>query len=254
MRRSHRDHPRQPGRQSRRRAADHADLRDDDVRLRQRRRGAWPTTKGGRRSSSTRATRTRPSSRSRRSSPRSKAPRRRCCSRAGMAATSTALLALLKAGDEMVCSAAIYGGTLHLLADLLRALRHHGRGSSSLDELRAAGARHRRSRRRWSGSSRRSTRRCAASTSRRSPPRAAPRRASRSSTTRSPARSTSSRWRSASTSSMQSATKYLNGHSDVTGGVAGRAGARSMAPIEKARRHARHGHGSACRRMRSAAA
>jgi cystathionine beta-lyase/cystathionine gamma-synthase len=36
----------------------------------------------------------------------------------GMAATSTALLGLLKGGDEVVCSAAIYGGTLHLLADL----------------------------------------------------------------------------------------------------------------------------------------
>ena len=36
----------------------------------------------------------------------------------GMAATSTALLALLQSGDEVVCSAAIYGGTLHLLADL----------------------------------------------------------------------------------------------------------------------------------------
>ncbi len=36
----------------------------------------------------------------------------------GMAATSTALLALLASGDEVVCSAAIYGGTLHLLADL----------------------------------------------------------------------------------------------------------------------------------------
>ena len=36
----------------------------------------------------------------------------------GMAATATALLGLLKAGDEVVCSAAIYGGTLHLLADL----------------------------------------------------------------------------------------------------------------------------------------
>jgi cystathionine beta-lyase/cystathionine gamma-synthase len=36
----------------------------------------------------------------------------------GMAATSTALLALLKSGDEIVCSAAIYGGTLHLIADL----------------------------------------------------------------------------------------------------------------------------------------
>jgi cystathionine beta-lyase/cystathionine gamma-synthase len=36
----------------------------------------------------------------------------------GMAATATALLGLLKHGDEVVCSAAIYGGTLHLLADL----------------------------------------------------------------------------------------------------------------------------------------
>src|SRR6187397_2876542 len=31
----------------------------------------------------------------------------------GMAATATALLGLLRSGDEVVCSAAIYGGTLH---------------------------------------------------------------------------------------------------------------------------------------------
>src|SRR3982750_5061499 len=37
----------------------------------------------------------------------------------GQAATTTALLGLLKAGDEVICSSAIYGGTLHLLADLL---------------------------------------------------------------------------------------------------------------------------------------
>jgi cystathionine beta-lyase/cystathionine gamma-synthase len=37
----------------------------------------------------------------------------------GQAATTTALLALLAAGDEVVCSGAIYGGTLHLIADLL---------------------------------------------------------------------------------------------------------------------------------------
>jgi cystathionine beta-lyase/cystathionine gamma-synthase len=37
----------------------------------------------------------------------------------GQAATTTALLALAGAGDEIVCSAAIYGGTLHLLGDLL---------------------------------------------------------------------------------------------------------------------------------------
>lgn len=37
----------------------------------------------------------------------------------GMAAVSTAVLSTVKAGDEVVCGSAIYGGTLHLLADLL---------------------------------------------------------------------------------------------------------------------------------------
>jgi cystathionine beta-lyase/cystathionine gamma-synthase len=37
----------------------------------------------------------------------------------GMAATATALFGLLRAGDEVVCSAAIYGGTLHLIVDFL---------------------------------------------------------------------------------------------------------------------------------------
>jgi len=37
----------------------------------------------------------------------------------GMGATATILMALVKAGDEVVCSSAIYGGTLHLLTDLL---------------------------------------------------------------------------------------------------------------------------------------
>lgn len=37
----------------------------------------------------------------------------------GMAATATTLMSLVKAGDEVVCGSAIYGGTLHLLADLL---------------------------------------------------------------------------------------------------------------------------------------
>jgi cystathionine beta-lyase/cystathionine gamma-synthase len=53
----------------------------------------------------------------------------------GMAATSTALLALLRSGDEVVCSAAIYGGTLHLLADLFP---HYGIKARfvTLEELR----------------------------------------------------------------------------------------------------------------------
>ncbi|MGH8638626.1 MAG: trans-sulfuration enzyme family protein [Burkholderiales bacterium] len=36
----------------------------------------------------------------------------------GQAATTTALLSLVSAGDEIVCSAAIYGGTLHLLTEV----------------------------------------------------------------------------------------------------------------------------------------
>ena len=37
----------------------------------------------------------------------------------GMAATSTALFGLLQAGDEVVCSAAIYGGTLQIITKFL---------------------------------------------------------------------------------------------------------------------------------------
>jgi cystathionine beta-lyase/cystathionine gamma-synthase len=40
----------------------------------------------------------------------------------GQAATTTALLALVSAGDEIVCSAAIYGGTLHLLTEIFAKL------------------------------------------------------------------------------------------------------------------------------------
>jgi len=37
----------------------------------------------------------------------------------GQAATATALMALTSSGDEIVCSSAIYGGTFHLIGDLL---------------------------------------------------------------------------------------------------------------------------------------
>src|SRR5262249_33260685 len=52
----------------------------------------------------------------------------------GMAATSTALLTLLEGGDEVVCSAAIYGGTLHLLHDRFPRYGIHAR-FATLDEL-----------------------------------------------------------------------------------------------------------------------
>jgi cystathionine beta-lyase/cystathionine gamma-synthase len=53
----------------------------------------------------------------------------------GQAATTTALLALLAAGDEVVCSGAIYGGTLHLISDLLPKFGIRPR-FVSIDELR----------------------------------------------------------------------------------------------------------------------
>lgn len=52
----------------------------------------------------------------------------------GQAATATALLTLTRAGDEVVCSSAIYGGTLHLLSDLLPKFGIRAR-FVSLDEL-----------------------------------------------------------------------------------------------------------------------
>ena len=45
----------------------------------------------------------------------------------GMAAVSTALFGLLRAGDELVCSAAIYGGTMHLIRDFLEKFGVHVR-------------------------------------------------------------------------------------------------------------------------------
>src|SRR5688500_18635028 len=41
----------------------------------------------------------------------------------GMAAISTALMSLLKSGDEIVCCSAIYGGTFHIIEDLLPKFR-----------------------------------------------------------------------------------------------------------------------------------
>src|SRR5262245_32532127 len=38
----------------------------------------------------------------------------------GMAATTSTLMALAASGDEVICASAIYGGTLHLLEDLLK--------------------------------------------------------------------------------------------------------------------------------------
>jgi cystathionine beta-lyase/cystathionine gamma-synthase len=57
----------------------------------------------------------------------------------GQAATASALLALLDADAEVVCSAAIYGGTLHLLGDVLGKFRVAAR-FARLEELREPAA------------------------------------------------------------------------------------------------------------------
>ncbi len=82
----------------------------------------------------------------------------------GQAATTTALLGLLAAGDEVVCSAAVYGGTLHLLADFLHKV---GIRTGSSSRTASASRTHSlRATRSSSGSSRRSIPRCGAWTSR----------------------------------------------------------------------------------------
>jgi len=57
----------------------------------------------------------------------------------GQGATTTTLMALMKAGDEVICSAAIYGGTLHLLHDLLASFGIKVR-FATLDELADVGS------------------------------------------------------------------------------------------------------------------
>jgi cystathionine beta-lyase/cystathionine gamma-synthase len=151
----------------------------------------------------------------------------------GMAATATALLALLSSEDEVVCSAAIYGGTLHLLADLFP---HYGIKARfvTTDQLRRPetllGDR---TKILWFESPINPTLRCVDV--------AAIARACR-------ARGVTSIIDNTFASPvnqqpiamgvdlvMHSVTKYLNGHSDVTAGaLAGPA--RLIAPIEKARR------------------
>jgi cystathionine beta-lyase/cystathionine gamma-synthase len=56
----------------------------------------------------------------------------------GMAASATCLMSLVREGDEVICSAAIYGGTLHLLKDLLANFGVKAR-FVSLDDLRRLG-------------------------------------------------------------------------------------------------------------------
>ncbi|MGH9385033.1 MAG: trans-sulfuration enzyme family protein [Vicinamibacterales bacterium] len=151
----------------------------------------------------------------------------------GMAAISTALIGVLNAGDEVVCGAAIYGGTFHILKDLLPKFGIRSR-FLSLEELaqptRIFGPE---TRIVWFESPINPTLRCV------------------------DVRSVAQACREAGVLSvidntfatpinqpvlsmgvdisMQSVTKYVNGHSDVTGGVLS-GPRRLLEPLGKARR------------------
>jgi len=151
----------------------------------------------------------------------------------GMAATTNALLTFLKAGDEVVCSSAIYGGTFHLLADFLPKFDIRPR-FVSLEELRdPARVIGDRTRIVWFESPINPTLRCVDIRGVADACRARGVLSVIDNTFASPINQ-----RPLALGidlSMQSATKYLNGHSDVTGGVL--SGRRELIqPLSMARR------------------
>jgi cystathionine beta-lyase/cystathionine gamma-synthase len=151
----------------------------------------------------------------------------------GQGATTTILMGHLTSGDEVVCSAAIYGGTLHLLQDVLANFGIRPR-FVSLEALAAPEALFTdRTRLVWFESPVNPTLRCVDV-----------RRIAEACRARNVLSVIDNTFASPVNQqplalgvdlAMQSATKYLNGHSDVTGGVV--TGSKALlAPIEKARR------------------
>jgi cystathionine beta-lyase/cystathionine gamma-synthase len=151
----------------------------------------------------------------------------------GQGATTTILMTHAKAGDEIVCSAAIYGGTLHLLQDVLGKFGMTAR-FVSLDEL-AAPERvlSVMTRVLWFESPVNPTLRCVDVKKIADACRARGVLSVIDNTFASPINQQPLAL--GIDLSMQSATKYLNGHSDVTGGVVTGPG-RLVGPIEKVRR------------------
>ena len=168
-----------------------------------------------------------------------------------MAATSTALLALLQSGDEVVCSAAIYGGTLHLLADLFPRYGIKAR-FVTLDELRdARSCIGDRTKLVWFESPINPTLRCVDIAAIAAACRARGVISIIDNTFASPINQQPIAL--GVDIVMHSVTKYLNGHSDVTAGaLAGPA--RLMSDIDKARAACSAASSIRRRRMRSAAA
>ncbi|HKB13981.1 MAG TPA: aminotransferase class I/II-fold pyridoxal phosphate-dependent enzyme [Vicinamibacterales bacterium] len=151
----------------------------------------------------------------------------------GQGATTTILLAHLEAGDEVVCSAAIYGGTLHLLEDILARFGVTPRFASIEELAHPEALLSARTRMLWFESPINPTLRCVDVRRIAAACRAVGVLSVIDNTFASPINQQPLAL--GVDLAMQSATKYLNGHSDVTGGVV--TGPRSLvAPIEKARR------------------
>lgn len=135
----------------------------------------------------------------------------------GMAAVSTALIALLESADEVVCSSAIYGNTLHLLQSLLPRFGIKARFATLEEFARPEGLLGAKTRIVWFESPINPTLRCIDI----EPVAAACRRRGVlsivDSTFASPINQTPLAL--GVDLVMHSATKYLNGHSDVTAGV-----------------------------------
>lgn len=151
----------------------------------------------------------------------------------GMAATSTAMLSLLESGDEVVCASAIYGGTFHLIEHLLSRVGI-GRRFVSLEELASpASVIGPRTKLVWFESPINPTLRCVDIRLVAAACHKAGVLSGIDNTFASPINQQPLAL--GVHLSMQSATKYLNGHSDVTGGVL--SGSRALlAPIAKTRR------------------
>jgi len=151
----------------------------------------------------------------------------------GMGATATILMAHVKAGDEVLCGAAIYGGTLHLLHDMLANFGVTPRFISLDDLANLERVFSDRTRLVWFESPINPTLRCVDI-----------RRVAEACRSQGVTSVIDNTFASPMNQqplalgvdlAMQSATKYLNGHSDVTGGVV--TGPKALvAPIEKARR------------------
>ena len=151
----------------------------------------------------------------------------------GMAAISTALITLLKSGDEILCCSAIYGGTFHILEDLLPKLGITHR-FISIEELANVGSMigpH--TKIVWFESPINPTLRCIDVRAVAAACKKAGVLAAMDNTFASPVNQPVLSM--GIDVSMQSCTKYLNGHSDVTGGVLSGSHAL-MAPMAKMRR------------------